>query len=556
MVTIGRRSPVFARHGMVASSQPLATEIGMRILKQGGNAVDAAIAVAATLNLTEPCSTGIGGDCFLLYYDAKTKQVLGLNGSGRSSAALTREQALKDFAVDGDANAAPAFIPRSHGHAVTVPGTVAGWVDAIDAWGSLPLADVLAPAIALAKEGFPVSTLTAASWKRGQFQLERGPYANELLVDGRAPLAGEIFKNPYLAECFEEVAAKGKAGFYEGRIAEAIVEMVQSKGGVMTLDDLKAHTSTFVTPIKTTFRGVDVYEIPPNGQGITALLALNILDQLLPQEADADLPAHNSAEYLHLLIEAMRLAFADAKWYVSDMEHMPDIPINELLSAEYAKQRATLINRQKATVDPQRGSPVLSCDTVSFQVVDGAGNAVSMVNSNYEGFGTGFIPRHTGFSLQNRGSNFCLNDPLHPNALAPRKRPYHTIIPALSTFHGSGELHSTFTVMGGFMQPQGHVQVLCNLLLHQLNAQEAIDGARFCIDAQHEDNDKSYVFIEDDVAPEVVDALQSKFGHVVVVRSGLQRTLFGRGQIILRDPRTGVLTAGSDGRADGCAMGW
>ncbi|KAF1318516.1 Gamma-glutamyltransferase, partial [Globisporangium splendens] len=557
MVTIGRRSPVFARHGMVASSQPLATEVGMRILKQGGNAVDAAIAVAATLNLTEPCSTGIGGDCFLLYYDAKTKQVLGLNGSGRSPAALTREQALKDFAVDGDANAAPAtFIPRSHGHAVTVPGTVAGWADAIDAWGSLPLADVLAPAIALAKEGFPVSTLTAASWKRGQFQLERGPYASELLIDGRAPLAGEIFKNPYLAACFEEIAAKGKTGFYEGRIAEAVVEMVQSKGGVMTLGDLKAHTSTFVTPIKTTFRGVDVYEIPPNGQGITALLALNILEQLLPQEEDTNLPAHNSAEYLHLLIEAMRLAFADAKWYVSDMEHMPDLPINELLSAEYAKQRAALINRQKATVNPQRGSPVLSCDTVSFQVVDGAGNAVSMVNSNYEGFGTGFIPRHTGFSLQNRGSNFCLNDPLHPNALAPRKRPYHTIIPAISTFHGTDELHSTFTVMGGFMQPQGHVQVLCNLLLHKLNAQEAIDGARFCIDAQREDNDKSYVFVEDDVTSEVVDALQTKFGHVVVVRSGLQRTLFGRGQIILRDPSTGVLSAGSDGRADGCAMGW
>lgn len=551
MVTIGTRSPIYARHGMVASSQPLATEIGMRILKQGGNAVDAAIAIAATLNLTEPCSTGIGGDCFLLYYNAETKQVLGLNGSGRSPAALTRDQAVSDFA---GLEKAPKFIPRDHGHAVTVPGTVAGWVDALDAWGTLSIAKVLEPVIALAKDGYPVSPITAGSWKRGQFQLERGPFANELLIDGRAPEAGEIFKNPYLAACFEEIAAKGKVGFYEGRIADAVVEMVQLKGGVMTLDDLKSHTSTFVTPIKSTFKGLDVYEIPPNGQGITALLALNILEHLLPEDNDA-VPSHNSAEYLHLLIEAMRLAFADAKWYVSDMEHN-DLPIKELLSSEYAKQRAALISKDKATVDPKRGSPVLSCDTVSFQVVDGAGNAVSMVNSNYEGFGTGFIPRHTGFTLQNRGSNFALDDMTHPNALAPHKRPYHTIIPAISTFTGSNDLHSTFTVMGGFMQPQGHVQVLCNLLFHKLNAQEAIDGLRFCIDAQHEDNDKSYVFIEEGVSDAVIDELQTRYGHVMRKLTGTQRGMFGRGQIILRNPHTGVLSAGSDGRADGCAMGW
>lgn len=376
----------------------------------------------------------------------------------------------------------------------------------------------------------------------------------ELLIDGRAPRAGEIFKNPHLAACFEEIAAKGKAGFYEGRIAEAVVEMVQAKGGVMTLDDLKAHTSTFVTPIKTTFRGLDVYEIPPNGQGITALLALNILQHLLPAD-DADAPAHNSAAYLHVLIEAMRLAFADAKWYVSDMEHN-DLPIAQLLSPEYAQARAALISKERASVDPQRGSPALSCDTVSFQVVDGAGNAVSMVNSNYEGFGTGFVPRHTGFTLQNRGSNFALQDPAHPNALAPRKRPYHTIIPAISTFADSHALHSSFTVMGGFMQPQGHVQVLCNLLVHKLNAQEAIDGARFCIDAQHEDSATSHVFIEDGVDDDVVEELRAKYGHVLLKRTGLQRSIFGRGQIILRDPHSGVLTAGSDGRADGCAMGW
>lgn len=366
-----------------------------------------------------------------------------------------------------------------------------------------------------------------------------------------------MFTNPYLAACFEEIALKGKAGFYEGRIADAVVEIVQLQGGVMTLADLQSHTSTFVTPIKTTFRGLDVYEIPPNGQGITALLALNILEQLLPADDDeVAMPSHNSAAYLHLLIEAMRLAFADAKWYVSDMEHNTELPIAQLLSAEYAQARAALIDRQHASVDVTRGSPVLSCDTVSFQVVDSAGNAVSMVNSNYEGFGTGFVPRHTGFSLQNRGSNFALLDATHPNALAPRKRPYHTIIPAITTFADSHALHSTFTVMGAFMQPQGHVQVLCNLLMHQLNAQEAIDAARFCIDAKRDESDGSHVFIEEGVRDDVIHELETKFGHVLVKRTGLQRAVFGRGQIILRDPHSGVLSAGSDGRADGCAMGW
>lgn len=550
MVSIGTRSPVYGRHGMVASSQPLASEIGLRVLKQGGNAVDAAIAIAAALNVTEPCSTGIGGDCFLLFYEAKTKSVRALNGSGRSPAVLTRERAMQDFG-----GATTKYVPRAHGHSVTVPGAVAGWVDAVETWGSLSMAQVLAPAIALAREGFPVSDITAASWERGRSQLERGPYAHELLIDGRAPKAGEVFVNENLARSFESIAAQGKAGYYEGRIAQAVVDMVQLKGGAMTLEDLKNHTSTFVEPIHTTFQGLDVYEIPPNGQGITALLALNLLEQIFPDPKAV--PSVNSAEYLHLLIEALRLAFADARWYVSDQEHNPNLPIAELLSTAYAKQRATLIDSTKASVDPQRGSPALSCDTVSFQVVDGAGNAVSMVNSNYEGFGTGFIPQGCGFSLQNRGSNFRLDDPEHPNALAPAKRPYHTIIPVLSTFHATQDLHATFSVMGGFMQPQGHVQVLCNLLYHKLNAQEAIDTARFCIDCEHGESGASHVFIEDGVSDEVIATLQSKYGHVLEKKVGVRgRAVFGRGQIILRNPTSGVLCAGSDGRADGCAMGW
>ncbi|KAL3671229.1 hypothetical protein V7S43_003161 [Phytophthora oleae] len=555
MVSIGTRSPVYGRHGMVSCSQPLASEIGLRILKQGGNAVDAAIAIAAALNVTEPCSTGVGGDCFLLFFDAKTKQVRGLNGSGRSPAALTSEQALKSLGQDA------RVIPSSHGHAVTVPGTVAGWVDAVEAWGTLEMAEILRPAIELAREGFPVSPLTATSWERGKTQLLRGPNAAELLNEhGEAPNAGEIFKNENLAGCFEEIVKKGKKSFYEdGRIAQAIVDMVKEKGGVMTLEDLKNHTSTFVTPISTRFQGVDVHEIPPNGQGITALLALNILTQLTK---DGKLPPQGSAEFVHLQIEALRLAFADAKWFVSDMEHNANLPVKELLSEGYAKKRAALVNREKAAIDPKHGSPELSCDTVSFQVIDAQGNAVSMVNSNYEGFGTGLVPKGCGFTLQNRGCNFELHgaEVGHPNSLAPNKRPYHTIIPGLSTFSDSGELHSSFSVMGGFMQPQGHVQVLSHLLLHSQNPQEALDAPRFSIDVGRPtkpgSSGGSSVLVEKDLGADVIAALKDKFGHKIQEVEGFKRSTFGRGQIILRDPKTGVLCAGSDGRADGCAMGW
>ncbi|KAF1794598.1 Nucleophile aminohydrolase [Phytophthora cactorum] len=510
---------------MVSCSQPLASEIGLRILKQGGNAVDAAIAIAAALNVTEPCSTGVGGDCFLLFYDAKSKQVRGLNGSGRSPAALTAQQAVKDLGEDA------TVIPSGHGHAVTVPGTVAGWVDAVEAWGTLSMAEILGPAIDLAREG---------SWERGKSQLLRGPNAAELLnADGQAPKTGEIFQNENLAKCFEEVAKNGKKAFYEdGRIAQAIVDMVREKGGVMTLEDLKSHKSTFVTPISTRFQGVDVHEIPPNGQGITALLALNILTQLMKE---GGLPPHGSAEFVHLQIEALRLAFADAKWFVSDMEHNTSLPVKELLSENYAKKRATLVNRTKAAIDPKHGSPELSCDTVSFQVIDGQGNAVSMVNSNYEGFGTGLVPKSCGFTLQNRGCNFELHGSKvgHPNALAPNKRPYHTIIPGLTTFADSGELHSSFTVMGGFMQPQGHVQ----FDVDRPTKPGRSDGG-------------SSVLVETDLGVDVIAALREKFGHNIQEVEGFKRTTFGRGQIILRDPKTGVLCAGSDGRADGCAMGW
>uniref|UniRef100_A0AAV1T4J9 Gamma-glutamyltransferase n=1 Tax=Peronospora matthiolae TaxID=2874970 RepID=A0AAV1T4J9_9STRA len=550
MVSIGTRSPVYSRHGMVACSQPLASEIGLRTLKRNGNAVDAAIAIAAALNVTEPCSTGIGGDCFLLFFDGRTKEIRGLNGSGRSPAALTAEKAIQEFGQH------TKVIPSGHGHAVTVPGTVAGWVDAVESWGTMSLREILAPAIELARGGFPVSPLTATSWKRSKWRLLRGPYAPELLnAREDAPKAGEVFVNEHLAKCLTEVAEKGKEAFYkEGRIAQAIVDIVRAKGGVLTLADLENHKSTFVTPISTRFQGVQVHEIPPNGQGITALLALNILSQLID---DGGLPPPGSAQELHLQIEALRLAFADAKWYVSDVEHNASVPVKELLSQGYAEKRAALIDRTKAAINPTVGSPTLTCDTVSFQVIDGQGNAVSMVNSNYEDFGTGLVPNHCGFTLQNRGCNFELHGGTagHPNALAPNKRPYHTIIPGLTTFGDTGELHSSFSVIGGFMQPQGHVQVLSRMLLHGMNPQEALDAPRFCIDFAHQDGG-STVLVESDFGSSTIAALSDVFGHTVVTLKGLERMVFGRGQIIVRDPTTGVLCAGSDGRADGCAMGW
>ncbi|ETV71724.1 gamma-glutamyltransferase [Aphanomyces astaci] len=535
------RSPVHAIHGLVATNHPQASEIGLRILKQGGNATDAAIAIAATLALVEPCSTGMGGDCFLLHYDAATKKVSALNGSGRSAQALTLEQARKDCPGQ-------AAFALDNVHAITVPGAVAGWVDAVDAWGSLTIDQVLRPAIDLAKSGFPVSTQTAVAWKRGVARLKQWPHPDALLVDGYAPGVGEIFRNLSLASSLEEVAAKGKAGFYQGRVAEAIVASVQAQGGVLSLEDLAQHTSTFVDPIKVSYEGVDVYEVPPNGQGITALMALNLLKQV---DGDDWKQQHNSAQYLHTLIEVLRLAFLDTRWFVTDptFEH---VPVAELLSDEYAKARIALVHPDKAAVDPKRGSPVLSSGTVSFQVVDGAGNAVSMVNSNYAGFGTGLIPQGVGFTLQNRGANFSLQHG-HPNVFAPGKRPYHTIIPALALYSDSQLLHSTFTVMGGFMQPQGHVQLLLNQLLFHMDPQAALDVPRFCIGTS--EGDFSYVYVEPGVDEAVVEALRLK-GHAIRVLDTTQVSTVGRGQIITKNPRNGVLCAGSDGRGDGLPMGW
>ncbi len=429
-----RRSPVMGRGGMVATSQPLAVAAGLEILAQGGNAADAAVAAAAALNVTEPTSTGIGGDCSALFYDTRTGGITALNGSGCAPSALTLERLQKEGFAE---------LPPFHPYTITVPGACAGWCDLIERHGTLTIADVLTPAIRLAEEGFPVAPITSYFWQRAaEGQLKEALNGHEMTIDGRGPQAGEIFRNPGLALTFKKLAANGRRAFYEGEIAEAIAATIQKAGGCMTVADLAAHSSTWDTPISATYGGLRLWECPPNGQGLAALMALNILAgfELATDPLDAG--------RLHLEIEALRLAFADTRWYVADPQ-FTDLPISQLLSKEYAAERRKLLNPKRATLDQQRGAPVASSDTVYLTVVDKSGNACSFINSNYMGFGTGIVPSGWGFTLQNRGHNFSL-DPAHPNALAPGKRPYHTIIPALVTreqrVESSGQLISTLTM--------------------------------------------------------------------------------------------------------------
>lgn len=532
------RSPVLSLSGMVASSQPLASAAGLQILNEGGNSADAAVAMAAVLNVTEPTSTGIGGDCFALYYEAATSQITALNGSGRSPMKLTLEH-LANVGFDRE-------LPKFHALTITVPGACAGWCDLIEQHGTMTMSTILEPAIKLAERGFPVAPLTAHFWKNGvNRQLKTSPGGRELTINGHAPQPGEIFRNPTLARTFRTIAEQGKPGFYEGEIAEAIIATVHAHDGVMTLDDLATHTSTWDEPISTTYRDLRVWECPPNGQGLATLLALNILEEF-------DLAALHplDPQRLHLQIEAMRLAFADTRWYVAD-PRMSDyqLPLSALLSKAYATQRRKLINVNKATIDWTYGSPVASSDTVYLCVIDKQGNACSFINSNYMGFGTGLVPEGWGFSLQNRGYNFDLNAQ-HPNALAPGKRPYHTIIPGMLTRAEDGTLYGPFGVMGGFMQPQGHMQVVVSMVDDHLDPQATLNQPRFCIE---DGKSNGRIALEAGLPLETMSTL-SRMGHQLYPVHGYARSIFGRGQIIHRD-NNGVLWGGSDPRADGCAIG-
>lgn len=524
-----RRSMVVARRGMVATSNPLAAQAGLAILRQGGNAADAAVATAAVLNVTEPASTGIGGDCFALYYDAATRQVTALNGSGRAPAGLT----LDLFAARGWTE-----IPPHSALAVTVPGTVAGWSDLLSRHGSMTLAEVLVDAIHYARDGYPVSPVFGASWKRLEALLKSSPNTDDYLVHGSSPSVGAIVRLPALAKTLQSIAEGGPSAFYSGPVADAIVSTLAENGGVMTHDDLAKHTSTWETPIQTDYRGVTILECPPNGQGLAALQALNIA-------SGWDLAAlpWDCAERLHLMVEAMRLAFADARQYVADNATNP-APLEFLLSREYATQRRALVSPDRAMQPPSYGTPLASSDTVYLTAVDGKGNACSFINSLYMGFGTGIVARGTGVFLQNRGALFSLA-PDHPNALAPGKRPYHTIIPGMAL--QDGDLWASFGVMGGFMQPQGHFQVLSAMLDDELNPQDALDRPRFCLTNGTGD---SLLALEEGIPVETMSRL-ADYGHMIRPVVGEIRGVFGDGHIIRRDRETGVLYGGSDPRKDG-----
>lgn len=535
------RSVVLARNGLVATSHPLAAQTGLDVLRAGGNAADAAIAANAMLGVVEPMSCGIGGDLFVIYWDAKTQKLYGLNASGRSPKELSRET----FAKLGHST-----IPVTGPLSWSVPGCVSGWDELGRRFGTRPLAELLAPSIRTADEGFPVSEIIAASWASSEAALQRWPdSARTYLVDGRrAPRYGEIFRNPRLAATYRKIATGGAREFYQGDIAKQIVDFSRANGGHFSLADFADHRSDWIEPVSTNYRGYDVWELPPSGQGISVLQMLNILER-------HDLKSHGagSADYLHLFIEAKKLAYADRARFYADPA-FSSVPVAELISKPYAERRAKLINPERAAVNVPHGDPKLAHgDTVYLTVVDKDRNCCSLIQSIYYGFGSDVVPGELGFTLQNRGSLFAL-DAEHPNRFEPGKRPFHTIIPALVT--KGGRPWFVFGVMGGDMQPQGHVQVLVNLVDFGMNVQAAGDAAR----VQHLGSaaptglpaqGAGTVQVESGVSDETVAALRAK-GHTVTRSRGS----FGGYQGILIDPDTGVLHGASEARKDGAAVGY
>ncbi len=525
-----RRSMISARRGMVGASNPLAAQAGLNILRGGGNAADAAVATSAMMNVMDPGSCGIGGDCFALYYDARTKQVSALNGSGRAPGALTLDAAR--------ALGWEKMNPR-HAHSVTVPGAVRGWHDLLQRHGTMTLADVLGDAIYYADEGYPTAPVVGYRWQRSGAFLRSAANAEEYLPNGVPPKAGQVIRLPGLAKTLRMIAEGGPDAFYSGPVADAIVASLQEQGGLMTLDDLKNHRSTWDEPIFSDYRGVTIYECPPNGQGLTALIALNIASHF-------DLAAlpWDSPKRIHLMVECMRLAWADAHEYIADM-NQADLPLDMLLSVDYAAERAALIQPYYA-IDPPPSPGELpgGSDTIYLSAVDGEGNACSFIKSLYMGFGVGIVAEGTGVWLQNRGAGFSLA-PGHRNALAPGKRPYHTIIPGLALKNGA--LWASFGVMGGFMQPQGHFQVVSALVDDDLNPQEALNRPRWYVDR----GDPGGNLLIEEGTPFKTMADLAERGHRIQPEAGLGRGNFGRGQIIRYDPETGVMHGGSEPRADG-----
>jgi gamma-glutamyltranspeptidase/glutathione hydrolase len=528
------RSAVRAQNGLVASSQPLASQVGIEILKRGGNAVDAAIAMAAMLNVTEPMMTGIGGDAFALVYWAKTGELKGLNASGRAPRALS----LDYFAKKGITS-----MPGSGMEAVTVPGAFDGWVTLRDKYGTMSLADLLAPAIEYAERGFPVMEKTAEDWHAELEVLRRtAAAASNYLIDGRAPRPGEVFRQRNLANTFRILARGGRDAFYNGEIARAIADYCKNNGGFITMEDLAAHRSDWVEPISTTYRGYTVYEIPPNGQGITALITLNILEGF-----DVASMRSDPARLYHTMIEATKLAFADRNRYIADPA-FAKVPVKQLLSKEYANERRALIDPSKVIESPQPGVLLDQGDTTYLTVVDKDRNAVSFINSLFDAFGSGVVVGNTGIVLQSRGAGFSL-DPKHPNRIEPGKRPFHTIIPAM--VFKDGRPYLSFGVMGGAIQPQGHVQVLVNLIDLGVDVQQAVGRPRFRYLGGVR------VLLEDEIGEPTIKRL-IELGHQRGTAPGgyTLRSQMGGGQAVLIDWANGALVGASDPRKDGLALGY
>jgi gamma-glutamyltranspeptidase/glutathione hydrolase len=522
----GTRSPVLARNGMICTSQPLATAAGLRVLQEGGNAIDAAVAAAAVLNVVEPMMTGIGGDMFAIVYWNKTGELIGLNGSGRSPEAMTLDYLRRKGYTS---------MPQAGVDTVTVPGAVDGWFSLVERFGNLKMDRILAPAIAYAENGFPVSEIIANQWEEQVPRLQRDPWAaRTYLPGGRAPRHGEIATNRNLASSLRKLADKGKKEFYEGEIAGKIVEAVRSLGGVLSAKDLANHRSEWVKTIGTNYKGYDFCELPPNGQGLAALEMLSILEGY-----DLKSWGHNSSAYLHHLVEAKKLAFADRDFYIADPS-FAKIPLDRLLSKAYAAERRKLISPTQARADYPPGTSETS-DTIYLTVVDKDHNAVSFINSLFNEFGSGVVAGDTGICLHSRGSSFRL-DSTSWNRIEPGKRPMHTIIPAMVM--KGGKPYFSFGVMGGDNQPQAHVQVFLNLVEFGMNVQEAGEAPRF----RHTGGNLG---LESGIGAEV-RRLLTLMGHRIINMVDS----FGGYQGILIDPATGVLMGGSDPRKDGCAMGW
>jgi len=545
--TIATRSEVIAKNGMVATSQPLATQVGLDILKQGGSAVDAAIAANAALGLMEPTGSGIGGDLFAIVWDAKSKKLYGLNASGRSPKGLSLKK-LKSEVSSLNRTTIPPYgmLP------ISVPGVVDGWFELHSKFGKLPIKTILKPAINYAKEGFPVSELISFYWQKSVPRLspQKGSFSTTFTIEGKGPSKGQVFKNLELANSLSAIAKGGRDVFYKGKIAKKIDQFMKKNGGYLRYEDLADHTSTWVEPLSTDYRGYKVFELPPNGQGIAALQILNILENY-----DLKNLGFLSPETLHLMVEAKKLVFEDRAKYYADLDFY-NSPLQGLLSKDYAKQRSKLIGSRAASrVDA--GNPAMyQGDTIYLTTADKDGNMVSLIQSNYRGMGSGVVVPGLGFVFQDRGQLFSL-DKTHANVYAPGKRPFHTIIPAF--IMKDSKPFVSFGLMGGAMQPQGHVQIVTNLVDFGMNLQEAGDATRW----QHfgsteptESNDKTVsgvgmLVIESDIPYQNVRDLMDK-GH----KLGFDRGGYGGYQAIMFDAKNNVYYGASESRKDGQAAGY